>query len=413
VSWNAYLYGAGNPLRYVDPSGEASVSTMIDQAAEGCGALSCMGWAVLYGAYHVATGGFAAIHDPARDAYDEGEIGLSEYALNTAGGLGLTALNMATGRLAGSAIAATTSTTARVAGASAVGSLAAGANDMAAQGLHVGTGIQEDWDRERTGHAFLAGAVVGGGVAVVPNVARALRSRPVRTSESSELSGSVVLEPITVTARAEVGGRASSSVGSGGRSNLGAENRVTPYGTTLSDEVAALRRMSAANNSAEGSIANARISLKPYVVSGDVDGLIANLDVSTGGRPTGFWSGNLGAAMNQANSSGVALLETTRGGSIANGWTFLNKKFDWANGGEKFWGGLSSKYATGATGDVYVWQAPDRAISSSGVLNWKGGYVWQNYEQPVVTQLQNMGTVGNINYRLVEPTISNSPLRWH
>jgi len=117
--------------------------------------------------------------------------------------------------------------------------------------------------------------------------------------------------------------------------------------------------------------------------------------------------------MNQADSAGIALLETTPGGKIANGWSFLNKKLDWANGGEKFWGGLSSKYASGATGDVYVWQAPDRAINSSGVLNWDGGYVWKNYEQPTVRQLQNMGTVGSINYQLVEPMILKSLLRWH
>jgi hypothetical protein len=190
-------------------------------------------------------------------------------------------------------------------------------------------------------------------------------------------------------------------------------NRLTRYGTTLSEEVAALGRISAANNSVNGTIANSRISLKPYVVRGDVNGLIAKLDVSTGSRATGFWSGNLDAAMSQADLAGVALLETTPGGKIASGWSFLNKKLDWANGGEQFWGDLSSKYASKATGDVHVWQAPDRAINSSGVLDWKGGYVWQKYEQPVVTSLQNMGTVGNINYQLVEPTILNSPLRWH
>jgi hypothetical protein len=113
-------------------------------------------------------------------------------------------------------------------------------------------------------------------------------------------------------------------------------NSLTRYGTTLSEEVAALGRMSAANNSVNGAIANARISLKPYVVSGDVNGLIAKLDVSTGSRATGFWSGNLDAAMSQADFAGVALLETTPGGKIASGWSLLNKKLDWANGGEQF-----------------------------------------------------------------------------
>jgi len=44
-------------------------------------------------------------------------------------------------------------------------------------------------------------------------------------------------------------------------------NSVIPYGTALSEEIAALGRMSAANTSPSGTISNARISLKPYVVS--------------------------------------------------------------------------------------------------------------------------------------------------
>jgi hypothetical protein len=116
--------------------------------------------------------------------------------------------------------------------------------------------------------------------------------------------------------------------------------------------------------------------------------------------------------MEQAGGQGVSLLETTPGGQIANNWSFLNKTWDWNNGGETFWGGLSSKYASGAEGDVFVYQTPDKAMST-GQLNWQGGYVWGKYENPVLTQLQNQGIVGNINYQLVEPTIPNAPLRWH
>jgi filamentous hemagglutinin len=194
----------------------------------------------------------------------------------------------------------------------------------------------------------------------------------------------------------------------------GAQNDViTPYGTSLSDEINALQRMSSANTSLEGSVFNSRISLKPYIVNGDINGLVSNLDVSTGDKPLGFWSGNLSAAMTNADSSGVSLLETTPGGQIANNWYYLNKKFSWANGGEKFWGSLSTKYASGASGDIFVWQAPDRAFNSNGILTWQGGYIWQNYELNTIRNLQNMGTVGNINYQLVEPTVPNAPLRWH
>jgi filamentous hemagglutinin len=188
---------------------------------------------------------------------------------------------------------------------------------------------------------------------------------------------------------------------------------VTIYGTTFADETAALRRMSTTNTSDVGTIFNARISLKPYVVDGDVNGLIQQLNVSSEGRPLGFWSGNLGAAMKEASNSGAALLETTPGGSIANNWTFLNKKFTWNNGGEQFWGGLSSKYASGASGDIFVWQTPDKAINASGVLDWKGGYIWQNYERPIIENLQSMGGVGDIQPKLVAPTPGNSPSRWH
>ncbi|WP_454708514.1 RHS repeat-associated core domain-containing protein [Delftia acidovorans] len=41
ITWGAYQYGRYNPYRYVDPNGEQSTSTMIDNAAEGCGRFTC------------------------------------------------------------------------------------------------------------------------------------------------------------------------------------------------------------------------------------------------------------------------------------------------------------------------------------------------------------------------------------
>ncbi|MEN3278050.1 MAG: hypothetical protein V7631_3840 [Massilia sp.] len=188
---------------------------------------------------------------------------------------------------------------------------------------------------------------------------------------------------------------------------------LTPYGTTLADEIAALRNMSMLNTNKEGTVFNARISAKPYIIDGDVNGLIQQLDVSTGGRPLGFWSGNLDAAMREAGTSGVALMETTPGGTVVNNWRFLNDRFTWDKGGEQFWGGLSSKYASGASGNIHVWQTPEKAINSLGELDWQGGTVWQKYEEPIIEKLQLMGEVDQIERKLVEPTLRNSPARLH
>lgn len=46
-NFNRYWYANGNPYRYTDPFGEQSVGEMIDSAAQGCGAVSCAGYAVL------------------------------------------------------------------------------------------------------------------------------------------------------------------------------------------------------------------------------------------------------------------------------------------------------------------------------------------------------------------------------
>lgn len=43
--FNRYAYGNNNPYRYTDPDGRQSVGEMIDSAAEGCGVVSCAGWA--------------------------------------------------------------------------------------------------------------------------------------------------------------------------------------------------------------------------------------------------------------------------------------------------------------------------------------------------------------------------------
>lgn len=167
-SLHRYLYAYSNPLVYIDLDGYESVSTMIDNAAEGCGAWSCAGWASLKAVYTVATAGFATVHDPVRDAYDQGKVTGSEYAVKgIGGGLAVTAINLGTARVGGTAIAAATTATGRIVTSAAVGATGAAASDAATQGVHISAGVQDEYDVGRTRDAALMGAALGGGSAAV------------------------------------------------------------------------------------------------------------------------------------------------------------------------------------------------------------------------------------------------------
>ncbi|ENM5774716.1 LysM peptidoglycan-binding domain-containing protein [Vibrio mimicus] len=178
-------------------------------------------------------------------------------------------------------------------------------------------------------------------------------------------------------------------------------NRVTPYGTTIDFEFSALRRFGANNSSVSSQIRNERINLGLYkdVIEGDVSSLISKLDVSAAPNTSVFWSGDKGAAIDYANSNGKVVLETTFGGRLVDGWSLLNKALPWNKGGEEFWTGLSEKYARGTSGDISIIQTPERALSGTG-FDWKGGYVWQNYEKPVIETYIDTGRVGKIDYQL-------------
>jgi hypothetical protein len=168
-----YLYANSNPLYYTDLDGYESVSTMIDHGAEGCGAFSCAGWALLKGAYVVGTLGFASVHDPVRDAYDEGKISDKQYAVGVAGGAAVTAVNItATVFTAGTGTAATaavgTTLVSRLIGATVTGAAIGLANDSVTQATHVGAGIQEEYSVKQAAVSTAAGAAFGlGGAALV------------------------------------------------------------------------------------------------------------------------------------------------------------------------------------------------------------------------------------------------------
>lgn len=94
------------------------------------------------------------------------------------------------------------------------------------------------------------------------------------------------------------------------------------------------------------------------------------------------------------------VLETTAGGRLVDDWSLLNRALPWNNGGEAFWGGISTKYAKETSGTISILQTPDRALSGTG-FDWEGGYVWKNYEKPVIDLYIDIGRVNKIDYELV------------
>ncbi|MEJ8294381.1 RHS repeat-associated core domain-containing protein [Delftia tsuruhatensis] len=189
LTWGAYQYGRYNPYRYVDPNGEQSTSTLIDNAAEGCGRFTCALYALGKGLYVASTLGFASVHDPMRDAYDEGKISQGQYwGAGVGGGLAVAGLNVATGAAGGALVGAASSTAGRVAVAAVVGASSGAAGDAATQAAHMGGGIQSGYDLQQTATSAAVGGALGAGSVPLANAIKSsLDRRTVARALAKEL----------------------------------------------------------------------------------------------------------------------------------------------------------------------------------------------------------------------------------
>ncbi len=216
-SLHRYLYAFGNPTFYVDPDGRESVTTMIDNAAADCNAVTCAGWALLQGVYQVSTLGFATIHDPVRDAYDRDEIEASDYLISgVGGGTAAVAATLATGRLATPLVAAAATTRGTVAVAAATGAVEGITVDTIAQSAHIAAGIQGEFDVTRTIASGALGAAIGTTSGLAPTVTSKIRaglsreasSAPVAQTPSQALAEAGEASSIVATARVRGSGAA-------------------------------------------------------------------------------------------------------------------------------------------------------------------------------------------------------------
>ncbi|THB69294.1 MAG: RHS repeat-associated core domain-containing protein, partial [Gammaproteobacteria bacterium] len=210
-SLHRYLYAHASPMVYVDPDGYESVTRMIDNAAEGCNAFTCAFYALGQAAYQVGTVGFASVHDPVRDAYDEGKITGSDYVVNGIGkGAAVAAVGLATGRAATPFIVGATTVKGVAAVTATAGFVEGAATDAITQNAHISTGIQEEYDVGRTlrqgAIGTVIGAAAGGGTKAYTNIKAAKTSnQALITTETVTSRGRIeVVAPETSRGRIEV-----------------------------------------------------------------------------------------------------------------------------------------------------------------------------------------------------------------
>lgn len=160
-------------------------------------------------------------------------------------------------------------------------------------------------------------------------------------------------------------------------SNQAAQAEKSAIAARSNGDIAAAAKFDAI---AQGKILEARKLLKPYVRSGDVQALLDRLDVSSPKNGAHFWSGWKDGALERASAmaedvAGVSL-ETSPGGRVVNGWDAINKSDNLAIR-NKFWPGLSEKYASGVEGTI-------RVVQSDSAWLEGGGNVWKNTELPQI-----------------------------
>jgi uncharacterized Zn-binding protein involved in type VI secretion len=170
--------------------------------------------------------------------------------------------------------------------------------------------------------------------------------------------------------------------------------RKTPAGKVVADreQITALSKA--------GKIDEARAVLQPHVDARNPRAIVDRLDVSTEPGKGYLWSGNKTAAGEYAANRGGTTLEQTPGGRVIDDWPDLNTKLPWDKGGEELWGGVSSKYAEGLSGDVVAVQSPAKA---------GGGYVFKNYELPKIEEGLVSGRITGFEERIVLPNESPGP----
>jgi len=84
-NFNRYWYANNNPYRFSDPDGRRSVGEMIDSASEGCGAVSCAGWAATKAIWDVfGFEGLSQVADKGSSA-GKGNMGMAVLEVATLG----------------------------------------------------------------------------------------------------------------------------------------------------------------------------------------------------------------------------------------------------------------------------------------------------------------------------------------
>ena len=188
LSLHRYLYAYQNPMAYIDPNGEESISTLIDQAAEGCDFWGCLGFALTKGLYHTATAGFAAVHDPIADARDEGRVTQEQYwTYGVGGGLAVAGVNALTGRVGGTLAANASTLSGRLVLGVASGAISGAADDVVNQGALIGAGLRDEYRVSQTLYASTVGAAVGGSSGIAANAVEARYFRKLEKAESKPL----------------------------------------------------------------------------------------------------------------------------------------------------------------------------------------------------------------------------------